>query len=282
MTLQDFFNNWSGKQNNNGSYPGQCVNLIKSYFQDVLGLSPFIGNAIDYWNNPPQGFSKIKNTPFNSPLPGDLVIWNIPPYGHIDICSSANIFSLTSFSQNWPIGSPCGFVKHNYKKIIGWLRPLNPPVLEVRPLQIAFIGLNLPLQEDFKTQLALYSQNKIRCVIEPYNANFTGVLTQDQAYKLVDYINPREKFIFIFYQGAPTSIFYTSYSYPKRNCYITTCPAQDSRLLIFELGHQLIKAYNENRGNNPYLEDIDYMTPTDDQIRSKLISIIPYLSIITR
>jgi hypothetical protein len=38
----------------------QCVDVSKAYMSEVLGLTPFKGNAIDYWLTPPPNFQKIK------------------------------------------------------------------------------------------------------------------------------------------------------------------------------------------------------------------------------
>jgi hypothetical protein len=53
-----------------------------------------------------------------------LIIWGygIGPYGHIAIFVNGDVNSFTSFDQNYPIGSPCKLVNHNYNNVIGWLR----------------------------------------------------------------------------------------------------------------------------------------------------------------
>ena len=99
-------------------------------------------------------------------------------------------------------------------------------------------------------------------------------MTQDEAYALIDKIKPKEKFIFIFYTPIPGSAYYyyISYSYPKADCCITSCPSIDSRLLVFEMSHQLTKFFNDHRGLLPPIEDTDMpgaTGPSDDFIIRK-------------
>jgi len=123
-SVLSFFSAWNNEFCNLGRIAGQCVDIAKQYFQDILGLPIFIGNAIDYWTNLPQGFTKIVKTPTNFPQQGDIIIWSktLGQYGHISICSQADLNSFTSFEQNWPKGSPCHFMRHTYKYVLGWLR----------------------------------------------------------------------------------------------------------------------------------------------------------------
>jgi len=138
------------------------------------------------------------------------------------------------------------------------------------PLQVARIGLNLPPGDSFLQSVANFSSGKIPCVLKDYPLNIpVGKLSQDQAYMIADQVNPSEKFIFIFYQGAVDSVFFSTFYYPARNCVITACPGNDSRLLTFEFAHQITVAYNNHRGSNPYIEDTDSLYPSDDFIRQK-------------
>jgi hypothetical protein len=282
MNIQQFFIQWNGKKNNNGSYPGECVDIIKQYFQDVLNIAPINGNAISYWNNI-QGFTKIKNTILGKPLPGDIVIWNMGKYGHIGICNWSTLFQINCFEQNFPSGTPCHFQTHNYKNVLGWLRPIpvvSDPILPHIPIQIARIGLQLARNEEFNANVDKYSSNKISITTNDYNASFTipqiGMINQEEAYKIVDFVNPKEKFIFIFYPPNNTSSFYATYYDPQRDCVITTCPGIDARLLTFEFAHQLQIFYNTHRGGRPYVEIVDSNFPNDELIKTKYNSISEY------
>lgn len=141
MTFDEFFTKYNGVGiDADHVYGNQCVDLIKSYFAQVLGLPFMTGNAIDYWTNyPAANFDRIVNTITAVPQKGDIMIWDKStsmPYGHISICTWANLFWFVSFDQNWPtqgytdkngdfIGTGvCHLVNHNYlrPKVLGWLR----------------------------------------------------------------------------------------------------------------------------------------------------------------
>jgi hypothetical protein len=130
-----FFQKWDDKYLDfDGQYGNQCVDLIKAYFSEVLGISSAPrGNAINYWDNCPE-LMQIPNTPDAIPAKGDVIIWNTgigSIYGHIALGKGVGSTSdFDSFDQNFPVGSPCHFVKHTYKAVIGWLRY---PTQEVAP-----------------------------------------------------------------------------------------------------------------------------------------------------
>lgn len=269
-----FFLNWNKKFCDfDGILGNQCVDIVKQYFKDVLRLPIFKGNAIDYWVCPPEGFIKIKKSWFNRPEPGDLIIWNLGQYGHIAICNWSRFFDVGVFEQNNPKGSPCHYKDYSYLGVLGWLRPILLPKI---PLEIARIGAKLPPGEEFMRDVGVYSSGKITTLINDYNASFTGTLTQDLAYDFVDFVNPKEKFIFIFYQGGQDQVFYKTYYYPKRDCIITTCPGVESRLLAFEFAHSIQTYYNTHRAGRPYVEIIDNFSPPDELIKQKYDSVSEY------
>jgi surface antigen len=132
MTLDEFFAKYDGQFVDYDAVSGpQCVDVIKQYKDEVLGLpAPALGNAKDYWNNESSDFERIQNSSTAVPQKGDIVIWGtgIGPYGHIAIATgTGDTSSFESFDQNFPLNSPCRFVKHNYNSVIGWLRPPNIP-----------------------------------------------------------------------------------------------------------------------------------------------------------
>jgi len=280
MNQQELFIKYNGKHLDvDGVYGPQCVDIIKAYFQEVLDVPVFQGNAIDYWTNPPLGFEKISKGLFNRPNPGDIIIWDTDynQYGHIAVCNWSRFLDLGVFEQNNPVGSPCHFNIHKYNNIIGWLRPTLKPVLPKVPLEIAGVGQNPSFE--FFDKVKEYSSNKIDAFPHYYSNSFDpgqGMITQDQAYKIVDQINPREKFVFIFYPPNTTSSFYATYYYPKKDCVITTCPGTDARLLAFEFSHQIQMFFNEHRGSNMPVQIVDSNFPTDELIRSKYDSVSRY------
>jgi hypothetical protein len=272
MNIADFFLEWNGKICNTGSYPGQCVNIIKQYYVEVFNRPAIAGNAIDYQYQ--TGF--IKKTIFSKPLPGDIVIFNYGKLGHIGICNWTTFFSFNCFEQNNPVGSPCHFVTHyTYASVLGWVH-YEPVVLPKNPLVVACVGLNLPLGEAFLGQVAKYASGKIICILNDYliPVNVTsGMLDQDHAYEIVDIVKPKEKFIFIFYPSNSTSSFYATFYDPMNDCMITTCPGTDARSLAFEFSHQLQEFFNEHRGSNLPVQVVDSNYPSDDLIFSKYNSV---------
>jgi hypothetical protein len=127
MTHSEFTATWNGRFNNfDGAYGPQCVDIVQQYSTDVLGVGPFgYGNAIGRWTHYPQDkFIRIPNTITAVPQKGDIIIWGtkVGPNGHIAIFESGNVWSFTSFDQNWPLHTVCHFQKHSYSGVLGWLR----------------------------------------------------------------------------------------------------------------------------------------------------------------
>jgi len=278
MTSEEFFIKWHGKYCDFGP---QCVDLIKQYFVDVLGIQLFHGNAIDYWNKGVPGFTKVPYSLGAIPQLRSLVVWAYSmPFGHIGICNWTTQTMFNCFEQNNPPGAPCNFVTHfDYNSVLGWLNPLSMDILPHNPLKVIRVGLNLPSVNDFIIQVATYSSNKIVCTVQDAVASInigTGMFTQQMAYDLMEKLGIREKFVFIFYPPNNTSSFYASYYYPKRDCMITTCPGTDARILSFEFSHQLQMYFNVHHGMNPPVQVVDSNFPTDDLIKSKYDSISKY------
>lgn len=140
MSVNEFFKKWNGRfcEYNNDPYKFQCVDLMRQYIKEVLGFPPYQAIApneyakLMYKAIPASGtkyFIKIPNTPTGVPQQGDIVFWDGPVLGvtgiagHVAIFDSGNVNYLISFDQNYPKGSPCKFVKHSYRGVMGWLRP---------------------------------------------------------------------------------------------------------------------------------------------------------------
>ena len=294
MNITEFFLKWNNKFLDADNAAGfQCVDVIKQYFKEVLGLFPRQGNAIDYWKEIP-GFVKINKTWYNRPNPGDIIVFNIGEFGHIAICNWSRFFDFGGFEQNFPIGSPCHYQHHpNYVNVLGWLRPPIPiaePTLKVPltiakvnlvpllfpkvPLKIVRFGTNLLPPGDFMEQVWKYSFGKITCNIRDYDVSLTNDLTQEMVYNFLNNQDLKEKFVFMFYPGDASQVFYKTYSYPAKDCEITTCPASDPRLLAFEFSHQLQQFYNDHRGSLPAVEVEDSNFPSDDLIYKKYNSVV--------
>jgi len=127
MTLDDFIKKYDGKFLEVAGSPGaedQCVDCANGYIRDVLGL-PIIEwtNAKNFPIHTGDNYDYIKNTPNGVPQKGDLIIWDGTQWGHIAIFISGDVNWFTSFDQNWPVGSVCHKVDHDYTNVIGWMRP---------------------------------------------------------------------------------------------------------------------------------------------------------------
>lgn len=109
-----------------GAYGNQCVDLIMAYYQ-YLGVSRVSGHGYQYATNSlPSGWTRIQNTPTFVPEPGDIVVWNASiggGYGHVGIFISGDTSSFVSIDQNWPKGTSCQKVTHNYNSVWGVVRP---------------------------------------------------------------------------------------------------------------------------------------------------------------
>lgn len=129
--FDEFIKKYEGKPCEVGGSPNalnQCVDLANAYLIEVCGLPGiFNTNAIDFPSKAGANLDYIVNTPAGVPQKGDLMIYKIGEYGHIDIFLEGNATSFKSFSQNYPIGSVCKIVKHDYKNVVGWLRPKAKP-----------------------------------------------------------------------------------------------------------------------------------------------------------
>ena len=135
MTLNLFIDKYNGKfLDFDGKYGYQCVDLIRAYLKEVLGLSPYVIPSVDYAKNifynfkPNDYFSKVVNTPTGVPKKGDIVVWKwwwpVTGYaGHTAIYSDGNTSRFISFDQNYPTHQPCKFVNHSYSGVLGWLSP---------------------------------------------------------------------------------------------------------------------------------------------------------------
>lgn len=130
MTLTQFIAKYRGKRvDADGAYGAQCVDLLKKYYPEVLGVPAIRGNGVDYFaNSPATKFLKFYNTPTRVPRAGDVMVWKKTaylPYGHVGIVTRANVFWFETFEQNWPGGSACRINRHSYigkYPVLGWVR----------------------------------------------------------------------------------------------------------------------------------------------------------------
>lgn len=133
------FNTWVKKNlgkgiDFDGVYGVQCVDLVKHYIKNVLGITPqSIGNAIEYYNKRntspylKKNFKWIDNYPEFIPKKGDICVFTSKSgHGHVAIATGEGTTSwFYSYDQNYPNAKhePMTKIKHSYKSFLGVLRP---------------------------------------------------------------------------------------------------------------------------------------------------------------
>lgn len=262
MTLEEFTLYWNGKQNDNGTYPGQCVNVIKSYYATVLDKQPYLGNAIDYKNAP--GF--IYKGLFNHPEPGDVVVFNLGQYGHIGICTWWRWFDLGIFQQNDPLGTPCGYKTYTYKNVVGWLR-LKPSRFV---MNYTCFNANAFEMELARVKLSELSDFKIDCLFDYKNAStdLGGVFSQDKQIAFLK-THSTNKFVFYFYNANISYSQMATAQVPTTDKIMTAAtPLGGSALYICYEFVNAFYAYFNKYGDDIY-------TPTEEFLKAKLAKIMP-------
>lgn len=133
MTIDLFFDKVKGKKIDfDRAYKNQCVDLIKQFEYDVMGIIPeAVGDAKYYYLDYDKKsflknhFIKIPKTPNYVPLKGDIVVFGNGKYGHICIATGeGNTSRFYSYDQNvYGNLEPVQKVCHNYNNCLGALRP---------------------------------------------------------------------------------------------------------------------------------------------------------------
>ena len=278
MNVTNFFLKYNKRfLDYDGAFGAQCVDPIKAYCDEVLGIPALTGNAITYWRDIP-GFTRITRTAFNKPNPGDIIIWDktaTNPYGHIGIVNWSRFFDFGAFEQNNPLGSPCHFADRTYKGVLGWLRPnglqqapratiptpAGPWVIPVTIIGSAIPGLNEQVQKWSGNTMSLHI-NHIQQSL-PYNPS-------------IDYMSyAQDKFCIISCSPAP-EIYKTSLTNDLKTAFAVVGP--DPVTTSYEISHMLGKWYNAHRGTNPYIEITDTVGNVSDQERYQKYNVVkPYM-----
>ena len=268
MKIQEFFIQFNNKGIDfDNAFGFQCMDLYRQYCKDVLGIpqSPPVNGATEVWNTYlDKYFVKILNTPTGIPKLGDIMVWNkqLNGYGHVAICQTANVWNFTSFDQNFPVGSKCHFQKHNYKYIIGWLRPKKGK------FKLVFINPP-PNVKEFISRVNGYTEGNLELVTSsmfwPIEVAI-GTLTTEKATNIIKAIPSLEaRGVFLFYQRNMDSAYEISSYYPERNISFATIPTPiHTSVMIHAFLHLLRKYINFNK-LGPYIEDVEkYPTTWSD------------------
>lgn len=180
MYLNEFFSLYNGKRldvDNAGSATNkyQCVDVIKAYCNKVFGVpvSSMSGYG-DAWEYYDYFSKKTAITPYFNKIAyssgmkiqaGDIVCWdksiNKSGAGHVAVATGKNSASgFESFDQNYPSGSPCGYVNHTYYKVKGVLRPKDYSRV-VKPSNSQSYPQPAPWKNG-KTKEKVYKENSLK------------------------------------------------------------------------------------------------------------------------
>lgn len=144
MTPQDFFNKYNGKGiDYDGAYGDQCMDLMNQFTVEVWGDTSGqlrAPTAYQSWLKTSPDYEKIYYQPGKVPQEGDTIYWSdtyMKGTGHVAIATNKrNQSVLTSFDQNWPVGSKCHYQEHTYNGVVGWKRRKgqqnNQPIIKKR------------------------------------------------------------------------------------------------------------------------------------------------------
>lgn len=165
LTFEEFRAKYAGqKVGFVAGFLGQCVQLVRAYVAECLGLPqlPGVGSAYQ-WAEKPLGNDWVwtANGPANYPAPGAILVWGqaYGPDGHTAVVVDANAQWLTAFSQNDPLGSPAGERRYSYRGVKGWITPevapVVPPEPDIRWALEYFAQQGVPLDQEEKARAML-------------------------------------------------------------------------------------------------------------------------------
>lgn len=180
MYLNEFFSLYNGKKldvDNAGSATNkyQCVDVVKAYCNKVFGVPVSkmsgYGDAWEYYDRFSEKtaitpyFNKIAYSSGMKIQAGDIVCWdksiNKSGAGHVAVSTGRNSASgFESFDQNYPSGSPCGYVNHTYNKVKGVLRPKDYSRV-VKPSNSQSYPQPAPWKNG-KTKEKVYKENSLK------------------------------------------------------------------------------------------------------------------------
>lgn len=144
MTMDAWVKKYLGKAvDYDGVYGVQCVDLVKSFVKNVLGITPqSIGNAIEYYRKRNTSAYLTKNFTWYSykkgfvPQKGDICVFTSKSgNGHVSIATGeGNDDYFYSYDENYPHGKhePMTKIKHTYHTLLGVLRPKNQTNIETK------------------------------------------------------------------------------------------------------------------------------------------------------
>lgn len=135
MTFDQFVKAHNGKEIDfDGTSGVQCVDLIKAYMNEVLGMPASsigrLGNAYQFWTATRHPLrDAVDKVAYKKGMvfqKGDIAVWNRNMgggYGHVALCTGERTGSwFATYDQNWN-GKAMHRVQHSYSNLYGVLRP---------------------------------------------------------------------------------------------------------------------------------------------------------------
>lgn len=143
MNYLEFYNKYIGRAfpDTDGVFGTQCVDLPKSYIQEVWGenYGPMYGNggAKEAYLLFPNSlittseWDRLPNTPDFIPNQGDIIVFDATvgnPYGHIGVVHEANLNTVTVFNTNWRNkNAELNVFDYANPRVLGFLRHKQKP-----------------------------------------------------------------------------------------------------------------------------------------------------------
>lgn len=285
MSLQEFINKWNGKKCDfDGYYGAQCVDLYRQYCKEVLNIPQTypVKVAAEIWDNTMgnPNFTHIKNTPTGVPQAGDIIIWSkkLNAAGHVSIFINGSVWSFNSFDQNFPVGSGCHIQSHNYKNVIGWLRPI--PQLKSVVMPFTCFNADKDVMEAARNLLVKYSKGSLDASFQYKNIPVVAVPTLWTTDAQVDFIknNPvATAFAFLSYKGNDPghSDARTSTAPGSTTIIIASFPDITPFNLCYEMIHA-ITLYLLDHGQPVGMPD-DVFMPDENFLIKKINTVLPFI-----
>lgn len=188
ITLPDFVKKRIGTQCEHPlGIKGQCVCLIRCYFDEVLALPqfPFIPSAKDLWTTllADPHFVRITDSLLAIPRAGDIFVMDAwgndekSRHGHTGVVLEGSTLSqLRSLDSNWSIPEITTFEMHSYRKphILGWFRKLNTRTTRERVDEALLACGDDPNRSVGTLTLAKWWQNRVARNRHKFSNDETG------------------------------------------------------------------------------------------------------------
>lgn len=182
MTLDEFCQKYDDEFLDMGGSENakfQCVDEANGHIYYVLGYDPILGTNADYFPSRCLDFCDWYPYQGQYPEAGDLVVWDMGSYGHIASATGVrNGAWFQTFSQNYPLGSPCHYVDFPLvDNITGYLRPRKDTMsIQMNDLvrNVVYTIYNGKLHKPTEAEIAGHAANIMAHINETSNGAALG------------------------------------------------------------------------------------------------------------